>query len=158
MTGSSACCVWFSRRVSAFRAGFRQVTEHPPKGAFLNIASASIGLFSGLAGVGGGIMTNIIMSLSGLPMHKCIGRAAAAGVVVSVPATIIAALGPGPHGAAQLGSIDLTVLICIAPTQAAAAWLGTGLARHIAGDHLSRILAGALLATGTVMLHSSLFR
>jgi len=140
----------------AFPGQFRQVTERPPKGTFLNIASVSIGLFSGLAGVGGGIMTNIVMSLSGMSMHKCIGRAAAVGVVVSVPATIIAAFSPGPHGPAQLGSIDLTMLACIAPTQAAAAWLGTRLARHIAGDNLSRVLAGALLATGTVMLRSSL--
>ena len=140
----------------AFPGRFRQAAERPPHGAFLNIASLGIGLFSGLAGVGGGIMTNIVMSLSGMSMHKCIGRAAAVGVVVSVPATIIAAFGPGPQGAAQLGSIDLTVLACIAPTQAVAAWLGTRLARHIAGDNLSRVLAGALLVTGTVMLRSSL--
>ena len=30
-----------------------------------------------------GILTNIVMTLSGLPMHKSIGRAAAAGVVVA---------------------------------------------------------------------------
>ncbi len=130
----------------ALRSGFR----------LTNLAGASIGLVSGLAGVGGGIMTNIVMSLSGLSMHRCVGRAAAVGVVVSVPATIVAALGPGPHGAAMLGSIDLAVWICIAPTQAVAAWFGARLARHVTGDHLSRIMAAALIATGAAMLRSSM--
>jgi hypothetical protein len=49
--------------------------------------------------------------------------------VVSIPATIIAALGPGLHGATQLGSIDLVVWAFIAPTQAIAAWLDARLRR-----------------------------
>jgi uncharacterized protein len=156
MTGIfSVLCLVFAARF-AFPGRFQQITRQPSEGVFSNFGGLAIGLVSGLAGVGGGIMTNIVMSLSGMSMHKCIGRAAAVGVVVSVPATIIAALGPGPHGVAQLGSIDLTVLVCIAPTQAAAAWLGTRLAQHIAGDNLSRVMAGALLATGALMLRSSL--
>lgn len=156
MTGVfSVLCLAFAARF-AFPARFRRVTEHPPEGLFLNAAGIGIGLSSGLAGVGGGIMTNIVMSFCGISMHKSIGRAAAVGVAVSLPATVIAALGPGPHGAAQLGSIDLTVLACIAPTQAAAAWVGARLARCIAGDNLSRVLAGALVVTGAVMLRSSL--
>jgi len=38
-------------------------------------------LFSGQAGVGGGILANIFMGLSGMPIHKSIGRAAAAASV-----------------------------------------------------------------------------
>jgi uncharacterized membrane protein YfcA len=148
-------CLLFAVRF-AFPGQFRQSTECPPKSLFRNLASVSIGLVSGLAGVGGGIMTNIVMSLSGMSMHKCVGRAAAVGVVVSIPATIVAALGPGPHGLAQFGSIDLVVLACIAPTQAVAAWIGARLAQRIAGNNLSRVMAIALLATGFAMLRSSL--
>jgi uncharacterized membrane protein YfcA len=150
-------CLGFALRF-AFPGQFKRHGRQAPRPRLRTIASVSIGLFSGLAGVGGGIMTNIVMSLSGLPMHKCVGRAAAVGVVVSVPATIVAAFGPGPHGATQIGSIDLVVLACIAPTQAATAWLGARLARRVPGDRLSRIMAIALFATGTVMLHSSLVR
>ncbi|HXP75208.1 MAG TPA: sulfite exporter TauE/SafE family protein [Stellaceae bacterium] len=156
MTGAFALlCLVFAARF-AFPSGFRQVTERPPGGVFCGLAGLSIGLFSGLAGVGGGIMTNVVMRLSGLSMHKCVGRAAAVGVVVSVPAVIVAALGPGPHGPTQLGSIDVAAWALIAPTQAAAAWFGARLARHIGGDNLSRVMAAALLATGAVMLRSSL--
>jgi uncharacterized protein len=153
----SILCMVFALRF-AFPSRFHRTSEQQPGGRIRDVASVGIGLVSGLAGVGGGIMTNIVMSLSGMPMHKCVGRAAAVGVVVSVPATIVAALGPGPHGVAQLGSIDLAVWACIAPTQAGAAWFGARLARHIAGDNLSRVMAGALLATGAMMLRSSLLR
>ena len=55
----------------------------------------------------------------------------------------------------QPGSMDLAVWAVIAPAQAMAARLGARLAQHIAADNLSRIMAIALLATGAVMLHSS---
>lgn len=156
MTGLfSLLCLLFAAWF-AFPARFQAVAERSPSVALRGIAGVSIGLVSGLAGVGGGIMTNIVMSLTGMSMHKCVGRAAAVGVVVSVPATIVAALGPGPHGATQLGSIDLAVWACIAPAQAIAAWFGARLAQRVAGNNLSRIMGAALLATGVVMLHSSL--
>ena len=96
------------------------------------------------------------MTLSGLPMHKSIGRAAAAGIVVSVPATLAAALASQSHHALQVGSIDLTMWACIAPAQAGAAWLGARLAPLLSAEHLSRVFATALTATGVTMLHSSL--
>jgi len=111
---------------------------------------------SGLAGVGGGIMTNLAMLVSGVPMHKSIGRAAAVGVVVSLPATLVAAFGSTASEAGNLGSINLSMWACIAPAQAVAAWFGARLAQHVAAENLSRLFAGALAATGIVMLRSSL--
>lgn len=135
---------------------FRPISLHPPRGGRKNFAGCLIGIVSGLAGVGGGIMTNIVMSLSGLPMHKSVGRAAAVGVVVALPATIVAALGPAPARAMQLGSINVVLWACIAPAQAVAAWFGAKLAQHASPDALSRILAASLAGTGVVMLHSIL--
>jgi hypothetical protein len=51
--------------------------------------------------------------------------------VISIPATIIAALDPGPQGATQLGSIDLVIWALIAPTQAIAAWPDARLGRML---------------------------
>jgi uncharacterized membrane protein YfcA len=135
---------------------FRPILPQPPSGCGRRFAGVSIGLVSGFAGVGGGIMTNIVMSLSGISMHKSIGRAAAAGVVVGAPATLVAALGPAPGEAAQLGSINLAIWLCIAPTQAAAAWMGAQLAQRTSADALSRLFAVSLAITGAVMLRSSL--
>ena len=135
---------------------FRPILERPPSGNARRLSGLGIGLVSGFAGVGGGIMTNIVMSLSGVSMHKSIGRAAAAGVVVGAPATIVAALVPTAGEAAQLGSINLAIWACIAPAQAAAAWAGAQLAQRTSSGMLSRIFAVSLAATGIVMLRSSL--
>jgi len=148
-------CLVFAVRF-AFPQRFRPLAERPPGGAIRHFASAGIGLSSGFAGIGGGILTNIVMTLSGLPMHKSIGRAAAAGVVVSVPATIAAALATKANHPLELGSIDITMWACIAPAQAAAAWLGARLAPAISAELLSRVFAIALSVTGVTMLHSSL--
>jgi uncharacterized membrane protein YfcA len=148
-------CLFFAIRF-AFPRRFQPILGQPPGGMVRHFAALGIGASSGLAGIGGGILTNVVMTLSGLPIHKSIGRAAAAGIVVSVPATLVAALATkGQHGT-QIGSIDLAVLACIAPAQAVGAWLGASLAQRVAGEHLSRVLAAALLATGCTMLHSSI--
>jgi uncharacterized membrane protein YfcA len=156
MTGIFALiCLTFAVRF-AFPSRFGPVFEQQPAGNFRSIAGAAIGLCSGLAGVGGGILTNIVMTLAGMPMHKSIGRAAAAGVVVSLPATLVAALASGASAPTRLGCIDLAVWESIAPAQAIAAWFGARLAQHVAADNLSRMVAGALLATGAVMFYSSI--
>jgi uncharacterized protein len=148
-------CLIFAIRF-AFPARFRPIVDQPPGGWFRQAAAVAIGTTSGLAGLGGGILTNVVMTLSGLPMHKSIGRAAAAGIVVSIPATFVAAFASTAHRATEIGSIDLAVLACIAPAQAIGACVGASLAQRIAGDHLSRVLAAALLVTGAMMLRSSL--
>ena len=148
-------CLVFAVRF-AFPQHFRPVAEQPPGGSFRHMAGVAIGITSGFAGIGGGILTNIVMTLSGLPMHKSIGRAAAAGIVVSVPATIAAALASQSHHAFELGSIDLTMWACIAPAQAVAAWFGARVAPLVSAEQLSRVFAIALTATGVTMLHSSL--
>jgi uncharacterized membrane protein YfcA len=135
---------------------FRPLLNQPPNGNFRRLAGLGIGLVSGFAGVGGGILTNVVMVVSGVPMHKSIGRAAAVGVVVSFPATIVAAFGSAPAQAGDLGSINLSMWACIAPAQAVAAWFGARMAQRVAAENLSRLFAGALAATGIVMLRSSL--
>jgi len=135
---------------------FRPVFEQPPNGNFRRVAGLGIGLVSGFAGVGGGILTNVVMVLSGVPMHKSIGRAAAVGVVVGLPATLVAAFASAPSQAADIGSINLSMWACIASAQAVAAWFGARLAQRIAADNLSRVFACALALTGVVMLRSSL--
>src|SRR5215475_10040065 len=105
-------CLIFAVRF-AFPQRFRPLAERPPGGAFRHLAAAGIGLSSGFAGIGGGILTNIVMTLSGLPMHKSIGRAAAAGVVVSIPATLAAALASHAIRPLEIGAIDLPMWAAI---------------------------------------------
>lgn len=148
-------CLAFSIRFATPHR-FRPVVDQPPGGVFRHVAGIGIGATSGFAGIGGGILTNIVMTLSGLPMHKSIGRAAAAGIVVSIPATIVALLASKSGQPTEIGSVDIAIWACIAPAQAAGAWFGARLARRISAKNLSRLLAIALFATGVSMLRSSL--
>ena len=79
MTGVFAVFCLAAAARFAMPGWFRPVADQPPKGSFCHIAGAGIGLVSGFAGVGGGILTNIVMAVSGMSMHKSIGRAAAVG-------------------------------------------------------------------------------
>jgi uncharacterized membrane protein YfcA len=76
--------------------------------------------------------------------------------LVGLPATAVAAFGSVSHEAGQLGSINLPMWACIAPAQAAAAWVGAHLAQRIAAENLSRVFAIVLVATAAVMLRASL--
>jgi hypothetical protein len=102
---------------------FRPLMPEPPRGRFCQVAGTGIGLVSGFAGVGGGILTNVVMTLVGMSMHKSIGRAAAAGLVVSIRATLVAVIGSMSLEGGSLGSINLPMWASIAPAQAAAAWI-----------------------------------
>jgi uncharacterized protein len=148
-------CLAFAVRFAA-PDRFQPVLDQPPGGLFRHLAGIGIGATSGLAGVGGGILTNIVMTLSGLPMHKSIGRAAAAGVVVSIPATVVAILASKSQEATAIGSVDIVIWACIAPAQTAGAWFGARLASSISAKNLSQLLAIALVFTGMTMLYSSL--
>jgi uncharacterized membrane protein YfcA len=134
---------------------FHPLLQQPPSGRLCHFAGAGIGLVSGLAGVGGGIMTNVVMTISGMSMHRSVGRAAAVGVVVSVPAVLIAILQTGAPRLGQLGDINLSMWACIAPAQAVTAWFGAQLTRRISAERLSQVFAIALFGTGVAMLHSS---
>lgn len=148
-------CLIFAIRFG-FPDRFRPVLQDPPNGIFPQVTGVFIGVASGFAGIGGGILTNIIMTLTGLPMHKSIGRAAAVGIVVSLPATLTAALASHAVQPLEIGAIDLPMWVSIAPTQALAAWFGARLAPRLSAAHLSRIFAGALAFTGVAMLQSSI--
>jgi uncharacterized protein len=148
-------CLVFAIRF-AFPDRFRPVLQQPPDGMFRQVLGGLIGACSGFAGIGGGILTNIVMSLTGLPMHKSIGRAAAVGIVVSLPATLTAALASNAIQPLEIGVIDLPMWASIAPTQALAAWFGARLAPYVSATDLSRIFSGVLVFTGAAMLLSSI--
>ena len=147
-------CLAFAVRFAAPHR-FQPIFEQPPGGLFRHFAGIGIGATSGFAGVGGGILTNIVMTVSGLPMHKSIGRAAAAGVVVSIPATVVAVLASKSQESTAIGSVGILIWACIAPAQTVGAWFGAQLASSISAENLSRLLAIALVFTGITMLYSS---
>lgn len=59
-----------------------------PKGAINAGAGFGIGLFSGLMGVGGGVLSNLWMTLFGRSVHQSVATASGVGVLISIPGLI----------------------------------------------------------------------
>ena len=59
-----------------------------PTGARLQVYGGLVGLFSALMGIGGGAISNLIMTLHGRPIHQAVATSAAVGVLISIPGSI----------------------------------------------------------------------
>jgi uncharacterized membrane protein YfcA len=69
------------------RESWRFGTEMP--GGWRNaLAGAGIGLFSGLMGVGGGVLSNLWMTLWGKSVHQSVATSSGVGVLISIPGLI----------------------------------------------------------------------
>jgi uncharacterized membrane protein YfcA len=110
--------------------GWRLRDELPSKGV-LRLYGAGIGLASSLMGIGGGALSNLVMTLHGAPIHRAVSTAAGVGVLIAVPGTLgyMAAgagrpdLPPDAIGFVSLATVALTI-----PTSLLATRLGVALA------------------------------
>ncbi|MBL0374873.1 sulfite exporter TauE/SafE family protein [Rhizobium sp. KVB221] len=59
-----------------------------PKGVANTAAGFGIGLFSGLMGIGGGVMSNLWMTLFGKTVHQSVATSSGVGVLISIPGLI----------------------------------------------------------------------
>ncbi len=110
--------------------GWRLRDELPSKGV-LRLYGAGIGLASSLMGIGGGALSNLVMTLHGAPIHRAVSTAAGVGVLIAIPGTLgyMAAgagrpdLPPDAIGFVSLATVALTI-----PTSLLATRLGVALA------------------------------
>lgn len=114
-----------------------------------------IGVLSAVVGIGGGSLTVPYLSGRGLPVHRAVGTAAAAGM----PIAWAGALGfivsgwevsgvPAPH----LGYVSLSAFASIAVASVACAPIGARLAHALSPLLLKRTFAGLLVIVGVKML------
>lgn len=65
-----------------------RLREGLPGRAALRLYGAVTGLLSALMGIGGGAITNLILTLHGVPIHRAVSTGAGAGVLIALPATL----------------------------------------------------------------------
>jgi uncharacterized membrane protein YfcA len=65
-----------------------QLRDGLPGRAALRLYGAVTGLLSALMGIGGGAITNLILTLHGVPIHRAVSTGAGAGVLIALPATL----------------------------------------------------------------------
>jgi uncharacterized protein len=130
----------------------------PPKGPSAVIASL-VGLFSAMAGIGGGIFGVIIMTLCGKPIHRAVGTAAGFGAAIGIPATlgfIIAGWNVQNLPVFSFGYVNVAGFVFIASLTALMAPVGVALAHALPVKHLRRLFAVLMVVAGGLMLRDVL--
>ncbi|PKL69597.1 MAG: sulfite exporter TauE/SafE family protein [Methanomicrobiales archaeon HGW-Methanomicrobiales-1] len=115
-----------------------------------------IGIISGLAGIGGGVLlVPVLVILLGYPMHKAVGTSSACLIFSSagaVTAYIINGWGVAGLSPYSIGYVDLVTFAILAATTIPLARFGVRCAHRFSGRHLQIVFAGLLIVIGILML------
>ena len=133
----------------------RQLVAAMPRGIARIGLAGGLGLLSSLLGIGGGAIATVIMTLSGVPIHRAIGTAAGMGALIAVPGAIgfmIIGLGrPGlPWG--SIGYVNVPAALAIMVTAVLFAPLGVAVAHKLSPRLLRNAFGLYLLAVGAAIL------
>lgn len=144
----------------AFSPSGLQVFSGMPRGIVKYVVTSVIGVISALMGIGGGTLSVPTMTLSGYPIHRAVGTAAAIGFLIGVPGAIGMIVGGwGRAGLPPLsaGFVNLLGLALILPASMLAAPWGARAAHALPVRGLKIAFAVFLAATAARMLWSAWF-
>jgi uncharacterized membrane protein YfcA len=108
----------------------------------------TIGLSASLIGIGGGILSNMIMTFHGRAIHESVATSAGVGVMVSIPGAVgyMAAgwdrMGLPPF---SVGFVSIAAVLALMPTSFLAAKLGARVAHHVSKRRLELCFATYLI-------------
>jgi uncharacterized membrane protein YfcA len=125
-----------------------RVADDLPTGGRLQEYGGLMGLFSALMGIGGGAISNLIMTLHGRPIHQAVATSAAVGVLISIPGSIgyvLAGWGKAGLPIGSLGFVSLLGFALIVPTTLLTTGFGVRLAHRLSRRNLERAF-GCFLA------------
>jgi uncharacterized protein len=133
------------------------ITGHLGGSALLRASlGALLGGLSALLGVGGGTQAVLIMTLSGVPMHRAVATAAGFGTVIAIPGVLghmlIGWRAQGlPFG--SLGFVNVAGMVAVTMASVITAPLGVAVAHSLTAPKLERAFGVYLLFTSGLMLH-----
>lgn len=102
------------------------------------------GLFSGLMGLGGGVVGVLVMRSAGRSIHQAVATASGFGIAVAAPAVIgfiVAGLGVDGRPPAAIGYVEAPAFLAMALVGAVAAPIGARLAHRSRGELLSALFS-----------------
>ncbi|ASP22457.1 sulfite exporter TauE/SafE [Antarctobacter heliothermus] len=100
----------------------------------MNLGGGVIGLASAIMGIGGGALSNLFLTLYGLPIHRAIGTSAGVGVLIAIPGSIgyvLAGLGQDGLPPGSLGFVSLIAFALTIPTSMLTTRFGVALAHKM---------------------------
>jgi uncharacterized membrane protein YfcA len=119
-------------------AGWHLRDTLPSRGA-LRACGAGVGFVSSLMGIGGGAVSNMILTLHGMPIHRAVSTSAGVGVLIAVPGTlgyILAGWGTPGLPPDALGFVSLATFVLTIPASLATTRFGVALAHRLSRRHL----------------------
>lgn len=128
-------------------SGWRLSDSLPGK-ATLRVYGAGVGLVSALMGIGGGAVSNLILTLHNVPIHRAVSTSAGVGVLIAIPGTVgymAAGWGRPDLPADAVGFISLATFALTIPTSLLTTRFGVALAHRLSRRRLE-LLFGLFLA------------
>jgi uncharacterized membrane protein YfcA len=127
----------------------RHLPDSLPWRRALHAHCAGVGFVSSLMGIGGGAISNMVLTLHGMPIHRAVSTSAGVGVLIAVPGTLGQTLaGWGTPGLPPdvLGFVSLATFVFTMPASLATARLGVGLAHRHSWRQLELVFGIFLIA------------
>jgi uncharacterized membrane protein YfcA len=118
--------------------GWRLADSLPGRRA-LRIYGTVIGLVSALMGIGGGAISNLVMTLHNVSIHRAVSTSAGVGVLIAIPGTLgYMAAGWGQPGLPPdaIGFVSLVAFALTIPTTLLTTKLGVNLAHSLSKRRL----------------------
>ncbi len=131
-----------------------------PSAPVLRGYGALTGLVSALMGIGGGAVSNLILTLHNVPIHRAVSTSAGVGVLIAIPGTIGYMLaGLGQHGLPidAIGFVSWATFALTIPTSLLTTRYGVTLAHRLSRPQLERAFGLFLLAVCLRFLWAVLF-
>jgi uncharacterized membrane protein YfcA len=121
----------------------------------LRIYGGGVGLVSALMGIGGGAVSNLILTLHNVPIHRAVSTSAGVGVLIAIPGTlgyIAAGWGQPNLPPDALGFVSLATFALTIPTSLLTTRFGVAVAHRLTRKHLERAFGLFLLAVSARLL------
>lgn len=131
------------------------ISDTLPAPHWQRLMATLIGMFSSMAGIGGGTLSVPTLSLFNYEAKRAVGTAAAIGLVIALPGALtLLFVGQTPADAptGTFGLVNAFAFLFIVPLTVLFAPVGANLANKLDSQKLKKIFAIVLLITGVRML------
>lgn len=111
-----------------------QLRETLPGALVMRLGGMTIGLVSAIMGIGGGALSNLFLTLHGVPIHRAISTSAGVGVLIAIPGTIgyaLAGFGRADLPPGTLGFVSVFAFALTIPTSLVTTRFGVALAHRL---------------------------
>ncbi len=125
-----------------------RLRETLPGALAMRLSGMAIGLVSAIMGIGGGAVSNLFLTLHGVPIHRAVSTSAGVGVLIAIPGTIgyiLAGLGKVDLPPGSLGFVSLIAFALTIPTSLLTTRFGIALAHRLSRRALEIAFGSFLL-------------